>query len=324
MTKILIIRDKTLSFNGGIKRHCHELEKLMDGYKNINILPIEDIPCKYLKLAHKFKYEKKALREYILDSKCDIVHIHGFMSIGTVQAIKEASELNKKILYSPHFHPFQYLQNPLLGKLFFYGMIRPVLHKVHTIITINNEDTAFFQRFHSKVIKVPHWVTKSDITTEKCNKRKNNMLLFIGRNDENKGLEHLYQLPSIYQVHCVTKGPLKRHDFILHERISDTELNKLYDETSAVIVPSRYEAFSLVALEALSHHTPIIISDRVRIGDYLTGGKGYKIFKYHNYDDFNQSVKEILSSNDIINYNKLLSPFNATLVREKYYHIYNS
>ena len=144
------------------------------------------------------------------------------------------------------------------------------------------------------------------------------------RNNENKGLEHLYQLPSIYQVHCVTKGPLKRHDFILHERISDTELNKLYDETSAVIVPSRYEAFSLVALEALSHHTPIIISDRVRIGDYLTGGKGYKIFKYHNYDDFNQSVKEILSSNDIINYNKLLSPFNATLVREKYYHIYNS
>lgn len=32
-----------------------------------------------------------------------------------------------------------------------------------------------------------------------------------------------------------------------------------------------------MALEALQHHTPVVISERVRIGDYLKGDKGYRV-----------------------------------------------
>lgn len=94
------------------------------------------------------------------------------------------------------------------------------------------------------------------------------MVLFVGRNDTNKGIEHLYSLPDNYRVHCVCKGTVKRNDFILHQNLGDAELACLYRQASVVVVPSRYEAFSLVALEALQYHTPVVISERVRIGDY--------------------------------------------------------
>lgn len=293
----------------------------MSTYKNIEMLPIEDIASKYLKIVRKFVFIPKKLNTYITQSNCDIVHIHGFMSIGIVQAINAAHKQNKKIIYSPHFHPFKYLRNPLLGKLFFYLILKPILHKIDTIITINKEDSAFFKRYHSKVIQIPHWsnISQSHINLPK----QKDMILFIGRNDSNKGLEHLYNLPTHYQVHCVTKGPLKRKDFILHERLSDSELSLLYQKASIVVVPSKYEAFSLVALEALSYHTPIVISNRVRIADYLTGDSGYSIFKYHDYTDFNNAICKTLQMNNI-NFKQLLLPFRKENIQEKYYQVYNN
>lgn len=41
--KVLIIRDKTLSFNGGIKRHCDDLYALMSAC-DVDVMPVEDLP----------------------------------------------------------------------------------------------------------------------------------------------------------------------------------------------------------------------------------------------------------------------------------------
>lgn len=320
--KILIIRDKTRSYNGGIKRHCEELSLLVNHYRDIEVLPIKDYPTKYIKLIRKSIYDLTQLQQSIIDSNCDVVHVHGFMSIGVIQAINIAYSLKRKIVYSPHFHPFKYLQNPLIGRIFFKCCIQPILYKINTIVTINSEDTHFFNKYHHNVVRIPHWNSSSNNAKGKnlFPKRKNT-ILFVGRNEENKGLEHLYQLPTQYEVHCVTKGPLLRKDFILHEAIDDQELDKLYDMASVVVIPSRYEAFSLVALEALSHHTPIVISDRVRIGDYLKGNKGYKIFEYHNFLSFNKAIEEIMVQQDV-DYQELLKPFDIERIRNEYYKVY--
>ena len=133
--KVLIIRDKTLSFNGGIKRHCDDLYALMSAC-DVDVMPVEDLPATYVKWIRKYKYDTKALVRYIENSRCDVVHIHGFMSPGAVQAINAAYGLNKKIVYSPHFHPFRYLRHPMKGKLWFHLFLKPVLFKVDTIVTI--------------------------------------------------------------------------------------------------------------------------------------------------------------------------------------------
>ena len=79
----------------------------------------------------------------------------------------------------------------------------------------------------------------------------------------------------------------------------------------------------LVALEALQHHTPVVISERVRIGDYLKGDKGYRVFNYHDYEGFKDAVSELMMSKDTVNYNQLLAPFDKEKIREEYCRIYN-
>ena len=318
--KILIIRDKTYSFNGGIKRHCDDLYTLMFGYNKLDIIPVKDLPCKYVKWIRKYKYNIKQLADYIAKSECDVVHVHGFMSIGTVQAINTAYQLNKKIVYSPHFHPFKYLQNPNLGRLWFYLFLKPILYKVNTIVTINNEDTYFFERFHYNVKRIPHWYSRK---VENSHVEKEaNMILFIGRNSQNKGIEHLYRLSDKYQIHCICNSSMVRDNFIFYNNITDDKLVQLYKRACVVVIPSRYEAFSLVALEALEYHVPIVISERVRIGDYLKGNEGYRIFEYHDYAGFEKAVAELIVSGALVDYNLLLKPFNKEIIQEEYYQIY--
>ena len=236
--KVLIIRDKTLSFNGGIKRHCDDLYALMSAC-DVDVMPVEDLPATYVKWIRKYKYDTKALVRYIENSRCDVVHIHGFMSPGAVQAINAAYGLNKKIVYSPHFHPFRYLRHPMKGKLWFHLFLKPVLFKVDTIVTINNEDTRFFGKYHPNVKKIPHWSTTDTNVLDEVEKQ-DNMVLFIGRNDTNKGIEHLYTLSDNCQVHCVCKGTVKRDDFILHQNLGDAELACLYLSLIHISEPTRH------------------------------------------------------------------------------------
>lgn len=318
---ILIIRDKTQNLQGGIKKHSSDLYYLFKNDGDINIQEIKDLPCKYIPILRKHIVNTSILKKYIQESLCETIHIHGFMSFLVIQSITISSKLKKRIIYSPHFHPFKYLNRPFLGKVFFILLLRPLLKKIDTIITINNEDTLFFTSKHNNVQRIPHWIDEN-ITCDNI-VRKNNMILFVGRNDSNKGLEHLYALPkNKYEIHCVTNGTLKRDDFIQHTSISNNELKKLYREASVVVVPSRYEAFSLVALEALYNHTPIVISNRVRIGDYLSNSKNCQVFSYGNYKDFERAIDIILKLSNQTFDESILQPFSVNSIKNKYKSIY--
>lgn len=318
--KISIVRDKPINFGGGIKKHCDDLYNLFYNDTNLQIVKIVDFPFWHIPILNKSITRFDCLYQHLKSSNCDVVHIHGFMSIIVIQAFIVAKIQKKRIIYSPHFHPFEYLRCPFLGRIFFHIFIKPLLSFAEKIVTINNEDTNFFKKYHKNVYKVPHWT--NEVKETSIVNRKKNMILFIGRNDSNKGLEHLYSLPrDKYEIHCVTGGVLKRDDFIQHKNISNKELSILYQEASIVVVPSRYEAFSLVALEALMHKVPIIISDRVRIGDYLLGDKGFRIFKYSDYKDFNKSITEILKDENI-DFSSLIKPFSIEHIKITYETIY--
>ena len=310
--KILLIKDTTKGFTGGIKKHCTDLNLLFSKHPEIEMEIMDNVLEGYSRILKKKYFNFKSLCDYIHNSQCDIVHIHGFMSIGVLQAIIAAKKNRKRIVYSPHFHPFKHLNNPFLGKCYFYLFLKPQLKYIDYIVCINKEDSNFFLQYKSNIITIPHWLNSDtkDLDIIKNDK----FILFIGRNDSNKGLEHLYNLPyNKYEIHCVTNGKLLRKDFIQHINISDNDLVELYKKASVVVIPSKYEAFSLVALEAINYNTPIVISDRVRIADYLQGNKGYQIFKYHNFDEFNNAIENILGEK--FNKEELTAPFKKEQIK---------
>ena len=111
-----------------------------------------------------------------------------------------------------------------------------------------------------------------------------------------------------------------RDDFHQHVNIQDSELAKLYAEASLVVVPSKYEAFSYAALEALTHGTPVVMSERVRIADYLHGIHGVQIFQYGNYDDFLKKIESTIGNS--VDKELVCNTFSPENIREKYRSLY--
>lgn len=313
--KILYIRENK---RGGTDNYCKALFKLFGDDTELEPLPVKDIPDKASRLFHYY-YRQKDLRKAVMDA--DIIHINGYTAMGTIQAFLAARQLHKKIVYTAHWHPFECLRHPFLGRCFFYLLIKPIIKRyADTVVTINNEDTQFFKQFHHNVIQIPHWY--QPLTLQEVPVRKKNMILFVGRPDNPvKGIQHLYQLPkNTYEVHCVGRGALMRDDFHQHVNIQDSELAKLYAEASLVVVPSKYEAFSYAALEALTHGTPVVMSERVRIADYLHGIHGVQIFQYGNYDDFLKKIESTIGNS--VDKELVCNTFSPENIREKYRSLY--
>lgn len=322
--KVLLVLENSPFALGGIERHCSNIIDLFYNDKDISVsfLAKEDVKYKYIRGINKVLFSKSDLCDKIESSGADIIHIHGFASLIVPQVIDCAYKLGKKIVYTAHFHPFRTLDNPNLGKLFFHLLLKPHLSKIDTIIAINQEDYEFFQRYNENVIMMPHWINTESKELPLVSRVKN-MLLYIGRTDANKGVDYLYSLPNDkYEIHCVSKGIFNRTDFIIHNNISDQELEELYLKASVVLIPSKYEAFSYVALEALQRGTPIVISDNVRIKDYLDKmkGKGVAVFPYGNTKLFLENIETV--KNEVVDVDLVTEIFNKNNIRRDLKRIY--
>ena len=154
MIEVLLLRNVLPNSKfGGIRKHCQELYELFKNDSQIKILPVENLPNHLVPLLHKRVYYWKQLYQYIRCSDCDIVHVHGFATLDIIQVFIVARILKKKIVYSPHYHPFKYLQRPLFGRLYFYCCLRYFLNLATSIITITRNDTDFFVHYHKKFLR---------------------------------------------------------------------------------------------------------------------------------------------------------------------------
>jgi len=285
--RVAVFFDKPRNPNAGIKSHCERMAALLNSSGEFQVSLHSDIGGVYIKALRKYVYGPRALRtihDILTRQMPDYVEVNGFMTALPAAVIRAARKKKIPVVYQPHMHPFYTLNHPALGRAAFALFLKPLLKQVDKIVTINNEEYAFFKKYNERCCLIPHWITHpvSDKRT-----RKPQSLLFVGRNDANKNLAFLYNLPErVYTVTCVTNKKPERDDFIYLNNVDDAALAALYDQASLVVVPSRYEAFSLVAMEALSHGTPVLVSDRVRIADYLTGVSGCTVFRCNDAADF--------------------------------------
>jgi len=317
MIKVLQIREAPLTKCAGIDANCQGLIDLFAGDSDIEMLPTVDYTKHTVPILHQYYLDKKEICESIERLKPDMVHVHGAYSFTLYVAVKCAKKYGLPIFFSPHFHPFWALKRPFMGKVFFHVITKHILKDVHTVYTINNEDTAIISQYHQNVKRIPHW-SKFEIPTTKPVKNPK-MVLFVGRlNESNKGFEHLYHLQEgKYEIHCVGKGDVElRSDMTKHTNISDEELSLLYQQASLLVVPSRYEAFSYVTLEALANYTPVVVSDRVRIADYLQEENGVSTFIYQNYDEFVAKVASTIGKD--VNPQSIAKHFLPERIKDEY------
>ena len=326
MIKVLIVHPHADSQADGIRSHCNTLYHIFKENKDIRVIKPENYPYFKNRLFNGvFKF--RVLCRSIKDSGADIVHVHGYTTLQVAQAMLAAAMCRKIVIYSPHWHPFFELRRPLFAKVFFNVLIVPLIRRCVTyIICINKEDSSYMQRFNKPVFTFPHCLKEEMSPAEMSPSMNNNSkkrILFVGRFDaSNKGIEYLWHLPEgKYDIHLVGKGSIEpRSDMIIHQNIPEPELLEQYLRSDIVVIPSQYEAFSLVALEALSVGTPVVMSDKVRIADYLENVDGVKVFRYGDYDGFREAVESGLDLK--VDMDKIHRIFSRDVIQQEYADMY--
>lgn len=301
---------------GGVYKYCVSLKKLLESHEECRVTIFSDFNFRSISQLRIFD-EEEICRCLLLD-KFDYIHVNGFMTFLPYQLFKCVKRLKLKIpvIYTPHAHPFYTLNHPFRNRIFFNLFIKQCIKKADWIISINNEDYEFFTKINKRCKKISHWLGPEIKTvSSNCCKGKSSKkrILFVGRNDDNKNLKQLYAIPrDIFYVVCVTNVIPDRDDFIFKKNISDKELALEYSMCDLLVVPSRYEAFSLVAAECLSYGKPVLLSDRVRIADWLKGCSGVTVYDFNDSDDFIEKFYKALDTKvDVEFIKKVFSPETA-------------
>ena len=112
-------------------------------------------------------------------------------------------------------------------------------------------------------------------------------LLFAGRFDKQKGLDILLQVFSKYRfekikLYLIGESVLGNMDINIPAEvvnlgwIDSDKIDSYYSSFDAVLIPSRWEGFGLVAVEAMRNHKPVIASRRCSLPELVTHGvNGY-------------------------------------------------
>lgn len=319
MIKIALFCDAPKSV-GGILTYCNALKDLMEkkGEYSVSVFPLRKS-----KVICGFPvYSQKDICSKILSDNFDIIHINGFISTIPlfVTFAMKSLRMKRPLVYTPHAHPFCTLNHPVRNRFFFQLFVKSVLKKSNCVISINRDDFTFFSKYNTNVVTIPHWATE-EIKAYPKKTYERPVILFVGRNDANKNLKALYMLPQKkYEVICVTNIEPEREDFIFKSHISDDELLELYKRASLTIVPSRYEAFSYTAMESLLCGTPVLLSDRVRIADFLDDVSGVTIYEFEKTEQFVKKIDVAIKMPvDIETVSRIFSKDSAFVAYSKIY-----
>ncbi|MCF6093328.1 glycosyltransferase family 4 protein [Microaerobacter geothermalis] len=168
--------------------------------------------------------------------------------------------------------------------------------------------------WESKVTVIPNGIAEIDIP-----RRKNaNLyhLLYVGRLAWSKGLETVIRaLPLVVRKHPRTvlhvvgdgsssyrrhiQGLIKKYHLdkrvVFHSWMEQRKLSNVYSLSGIVIVPSYYESFGMVVLEAMAHGVPVIVTTAVGVAEDMSRSVVMKI-KPKNVQEMAEAIHHLLSN----------------------------
>ncbi|HAV5984685.1 MULTISPECIES: glycosyltransferase [Serratia] len=287
---------------------------------------------------------KMASNVYAL--KPDIVHLHSTFSgvIGRIVLFLMYPIRRPKVVYCPHAFSFL-MQGDLKLKSFFSKIERMLLPMTDAIICVSNyeRDKSIEQGFPSDKLHVVYngvpAVSRERSVVSPLPKDKIN-LLFVGRFDFQKGFDIFERImPSLDKLGChlTAVGESVHSHEVSSKNLPGTtytgwltaeQLKPYFEHSDVLIIPSRWEGFAMVPLEAMSYGLPIISSNCTSFPEMIVEGvTGYMFDLAHP-----ESIVDYLALNSKENWQRMgengrevfLKKFTASNMIEKTRSIYSS
>jgi len=231
--------------------------------------------------------------------------------------LKEQYSEYKTIIFVTYLYPTTY-----------FGIAQVPFSKVLLVPTLHNEPPAYLTAYKQMYRRVRFWVWLTNaekllganlwgelpgsivsmgVETLLCRpfKAEYQYLLYCGRIDSSKGCSDLIKFfiqfkknqPSNLRLILTGKDEIgipSHPDIEFRGFVSSEEKFQLMAGASIFVMPSPYESFSIVTLEAMAQGTPVVVngSCEVLVEHVVRSGCG-KI--YYGYEDFAKAIKEMMA-----------------------------
>jgi len=318
--KLLLINYMETTAPGGINKVVFEIARWLSkwGHEVVVFNPawednlqMREEKIEGFKLIRGYKYGEslyglsiknvEVIREIIRKFNPDVIHIHGYHTLFSPEAIWAIRRIDKKIpiVFSPHYGPYGH--NTLAGRKVSWDIYNKlvgekIFKKVDSIIVASN-----FEKLHllkavsnvnpQKVIVIPHGVDLMDLS----NKRRDNTgeihLLFAGYLLKLKGVQYIIQALAelVYtfnikniKLTIVGDGPykanlktlakkLKVEDYIVWKPfLNHSKLLTEIKKADIFLLLSENENYGITVAEALALGTPVIVTKRTALKEFLS------------------------------------------------------
>lgn len=252
----------------------------------------------------------------ILSEKPDVVHLHSSFSgfLGRIAILLAGRYKKIKIIYCPHAFGFLMETKPLKQKA--YTSVEKILSIItdKIICVSKSEYSAAVEKGFSKekLVLIYNGVKPKDIkNTCKLNYKKTYKILFVGRFDFQKGIDVLaeaikdlsYCKNGINYVFTLVGESVNSTDNVKFNDsdnikiyqlgwLKPEELQKQYLTHDVIVIPSRWEGFAMVPLEAMSFGLPIIANDISTFRE-LENNNDKHLILFKNKDELYEILKKI-------------------------------
>jgi glycosyltransferase involved in cell wall biosynthesis len=222
---------------------------------------------------------KKLLKE--LARQVDAVHVHSVHNIFTVYAglVTANSTGSPKIAVTPHYHGtgHTFLRRALW--IFWRRRVAELLKKASIVHAVSKREASILSRHYpevgGKIVIVPNGVDE-DVLSYRWQGQSSNYMVYAGRIEKYKRLEIAVDLAKELNLKLIVigRGPhrekLVRYASKVYgggvESLEPQPRGKYLELVSRAryaINPSKHEAFSIFAAEALAIGTPAIVSKEI-------------------------------------------------------------
>lgn len=241
----------------------------------------------------------------------DVVHLHSsFAGAICRPALLLLRPLSRpKVVYSPHCWSFVSLHR---------RVTRTAAIAVERLLARSTDRIICGSRFEraagravapeARLVVVPTAVEAplaiTDPRQEAASDTGRVRLAFVGRLDEQKGFDLLIRAarrlpPDAYEIVVVgdfVRGSGDRPALpnLMYLGWQDrVQLAEVFRSVSAVVMPSRWESFGLVAMEAMSYGTPVVASDTCSLPELVHDGLTGWLFTSEDVDDLVRVLHQV-------------------------------
>lgn len=342
--------------NGGIATYLRTLLSGLRKYDDVeNYLLISEYKSQQgwesvAKKVFYYKYKRsifnifsaiKQIHTVIEDVNPDIIHVHSTWAGLFVRLPYLFRKRKTKIIYQSHGWAF--LMDTSNYKKNIYALVEKILSiPTDRIINISNYEQNQAVKYglnKNKMVMIYNGVEdKISKSNLKLNWDENKInLLFVGRLDRQKGLDlflDVYDKMKLENMHLYVIGTSVLDDNLPKSTkhvtylgwVDNKNIDAYYQACDVVIMPSRWEGFGLVAVEAMRNLKPVIASNVGALPELIKNNINGYVFDIKD-DKILKKILLSINKNDLQNLGKqarqiYLKKFTDSIFVKNIYKLY--